>query len=136
MMHVFAVALGGAAGAVGRYTLTYLVDQSGAGAFPWATVIVNLLGSFLLGFLTGLGTEILVPSRTRALLAVGFLGSFTTFSTYAVESIKLMQSGQWAPALGNLLIMNFAGVFAAFLGMVASRAFVLSLTGGDSSPPL
>ncbi len=130
MVHVLAVALGGAAGAVGRYALSYLVNQAGGAVFPWGTLTVNLLGSFLLGFLTGLTAESFVSSRARALLGIGFLGSFTTFSTFAVESLNLLRKGEWVAALSNLAVTNIAGVVAAFSGLLVSRALVMSLRRG------
>jgi CrcB protein len=114
MVHVLAVASGGAAGAVGRYALSYLVNQATGAVFPWGTLAVNLLGSFLLGFLTGLAVESFVSPRMRALFGVGFLGSFTTFSTFALESLNLMRRGEWMAALGNMVVTNIAGVIAAF----------------------
>lgn len=130
MVHILAVALGGAVGAVGRYAVSYAVSQHAPSAFPWGTLTVNLIGSLILGFLTGLVAESLVSPRARAFVGVGFLGSFTTFSTFAMETLTLIRQGEWIRAVGNLTVTNLVGIAAAAAGLLAARAAVLYLRRG------
>ncbi|MFQ5419107.1 MAG: fluoride efflux transporter CrcB [Anaerolineae bacterium] len=111
------IAVGAALGANARYLVgVWAGNRLGAG-FPYGTFIVNIVGSFILGLLLTLGTERLQLSpEARLLLAVGFLGSFTTFSSYAVESMNLWRdAGLWR-GLVNILGNNLAGLLAAILG--------------------
>lgn len=130
MVHILAVALGGAAGAVGRYAVSYAISQHAPSGFPWGTLTVNLIGSLILGFLTGLVVESLVSPRARALVGVGFLGSFTTFSTFAVETLTLIRQGEWMRAVTNLAVTNLLGIAAAVAGLLAARAVVIYLRKG------
>lgn len=96
------IALGGAAGSVLRALVSFALPAR----FPWATLLVNVVGSFLIGWLmTRLGG--LEPGpfvRWHALLVVGFCGGFTTFSTFSWQTLEQMQRGQWLLALGNVLL--------------------------------
>jgi CrcB protein len=111
------VAVGGALGAVSRHWLSGWVSDLTGGAFPWGTLAVNVLGSFLLGVLV-VWLEYMVDSGpARALLAFGVLGAFTTFSTFSYEAAALIQNGEWTRAMGYMggsLAMGLAGVFLGF----------------------
>jgi CrcB protein len=110
------VAVFGSAGAVSRYWLDGRVSDLTHGQFPWGTFTVNVLGAFALGLLVALTTERLLPHPNwRVALGIGYLGSFTTFSTYTYESVKLAEDG----ALG-LALLNSAGMLA--LGLLAAAA--------------
>ena len=110
------VAIFGAAGAVSRYALDGWISDLTHGQFPWGTFVVNLLGAFALGLVVALTTERLLPHPNwRVALGIGYLGSFTTFSTYTYESVKLAEDG----ALG-LALLNSAGMLA--LGLLAAAA--------------
>ncbi|MFZ5755152.1 MAG: fluoride efflux transporter CrcB [Bacillota bacterium] len=116
------IALGGALGALGRYFLSTWIYERGEYIFPWGTFVVNMLGCFLLGLVYVLGVEKLVINpNTRAFLAVGFLGAFTTFSTFSLETLNIIKNGQIKIALlngaGSLLI----GLVAVWLGTVAAQ---------------
>jgi CrcB protein len=116
------IAVGAALGANARYLVgTWAGDRFGAG-FPYGTLIVNVIGSFLLGFLLTASTERLqISPNTRLLLAVGFLGSYTTFSSYAVESVTLIRdSGVW-PGLINILGNNLMSLLSAVAGVFLAR---------------
>ncbi len=130
MTAVFSVALGGALGALGRFGLASAVQRLSAGVFPWGTMTVNLLGAFCIGFLAVLFGRTMVPPALRMGLLAGFLGSFTTFSTYMLESIRLIQDGEYGPAALNLLLGNAAGLAAVLAGMFAARALFVLLRGG------
>ncbi|MFN3651789.1 MAG: fluoride efflux transporter CrcB [Armatimonadota bacterium] len=109
------IALGGAAGSVTRYLLgSWLTARVGAG-FPWATLAINITGSFLLGLLYAVGRERL-PEPVRLGLGVGVLGGFTTFSTFSVELLQLLARGQSAQAAGYAAASLLFGVLAAAAG--------------------
>lgn len=127
-MKIFwAVALGAALGGVSRYALTMSL-QPRLGSFPWPTMIINVSGSLLLGFIlsyafatTGMSVEV------RALLTTGFCGGFTTFSTYSYETARLLEDGEYqragAYAFGSMLL-SLAATFAGFMlarGVIALR---------------
>lgn len=116
------IALGAALGANARYLVgTWAGERLGAG-FPYGTLLVNVSGSLMLGFLLTLGTERLqVSPETRLLLAVGFLGSYTTFSSYTVESLNLMRDGGASAGLLNILGNNLAGLMSALAGSYLAR---------------
>jgi CrcB protein len=96
--------------------------------FPWATFLTNLSGAFLLGLLSTLMLERLPPARyLRPFVAVGFLGSYTTFSTLAVETVLLIKDGHVVLGIGYTLASMIAGLGLATLGIVVAR----SLPGGE-----
>ncbi len=116
------VALGAALGANARYIIGLWAAGRFGAHFPYGTLIVNVLGSLFLGFVVVLTTERLTLSpETRLLLAVGFLGSFTTFSSFAVESVTLSRdSGLWT-ALINIFSNNLLALAAALIGAYFAR---------------
>jgi len=113
MFGLLCVGLGGFLGAIARYLLSGLLLRLSV-VFPCGTFAVNILGSFGLGFLMALVTEtLLIPSSLRLFLAIGFLGSFTTFSTFMYETHALLEGGEFWLALLNLgasLILGLVGV--------------------------
>ncbi|MDP1930669.1 MAG: fluoride efflux transporter CrcB [Gammaproteobacteria bacterium] len=120
MIYTLAVAAGGALGAVSRY---WLVSAMGASRFPWGTLTVNVAGSVLIGVLYVLITEKAVLSEQwRALLVVGYLGAFTTFSTFSLDALMLLQDGRLLHAglyvLGSVVIC----LLGAWLGIMLMRA--------------
>lgn len=122
MRLVLYLALGGVAGTVARYGLQGLVQPSG-GSFPWGTLVVNLLGGFLLGFLMRylLGSGVVGP-EARAGLTIGFCGAFTTMSTFSYETAALLADGEYW--LATLYLVGSVGgsLAAAFAGMgIANR---------------
>ena len=112
---VAAVALAGALGAVSRFLLTELLRACG-GAFPLSTLVVNLCGCLLFGLFWGLGHDRWQPVLQDAML-VGFLGSFTTFSTFAFDNMQLCVAGRWFALCGNLVLQNGIGLVAVFCGV-------------------
>ncbi|TQN40787.1 camphor resistance protein CrcB [Blastococcus colisei] len=113
-------ALGGALGALARWAVAEVLP-SPAG-WPWATLLVNLTGCFLLGALLAvLATRSSEPSWTRPFLGVGVLGGYTTYSTFAVEVVDLLDDGALALAVGYVLLSTLGGVAAVALGAVAAR---------------
>lgn len=114
------VALGvagmGALGALSRWGVGLAVGRLLPGAFPWGTLAANALGCLLLGVATGLSAEVL-PAHLRVPIATGFLGSFTTFSTFSVESVKLAQQGAWGLFAGNVVGSVAIGLLGAAAGL-------------------
>jgi CrcB protein len=120
MREVLYVAAGGAFGSAGRY----LIDRAyGHRAYPIATLTVNLVGSFVLGFLVGWVGERVAPGLRLALFT-GVLGGFTTFSTFALESAVLVRSGHTASGIGYIVLSVAAGVALAAIGLVAGESLV------------
>jgi fluoride exporter len=122
MTTLVAVASGGALGAVSRYVLGGWIQGMSDGSFPWGTWTVNVLGSLLLGFAMVWLTEALASSELRLFVAMGFLGSFTTFSTFSFETVELIREGLWMRA-GIYSMSSLAiGVLAVAVGAVAAVA--------------
>ena len=120
---LLAVAIGGASGAVMRWLMASGIQRMAGGAFPWGTFAVNAIGSFLLGFLfVWLIERSSVSELVRLALTVGFLGAFTTFSTYSLESIRLLQEGALALALGNVLGQVVVCLTLTWLGIQLARS--------------
>ena len=116
------VAIFGAAGAVSRYWVDGRISDLTHGQFPWGTFVINVVGAFALGILVALTTErLLLSPNWRVALGIGFLGSFTTFSTYAYESVKLAEDGAIGLALVNSVGMVALGLLAAALGLALGR---------------
>jgi CrcB protein len=119
--HVLLVAIGGAAGAAARFLVTKASATHLGTAFPYHTLFVNVLGSFLLGVITGLALgRVAVPETVRLLVGVGFCGAFTTFSTFAVETLvdRSVQAVILNVALNNILSIGTAAL-GLYLGMRA-----------------
>lgn len=115
------VFLGGGLGSLFRYLMQSLGAHLFPGTFPWGTLIVNLTGSFLLGGLFGFGTAVHIRPEWRLLLATGFLGGYTTFSSWQLESWTLFSSGHWKLGLGNLLGSTVLGLGALVAGFMAGE---------------
>ena len=123
MLRLLVIAAGGAAGAVARYWLSGRVYAWLGTGFPWGTLAVNVAGSFLIGLLAILLVERLPYSAEwRSLLVVGFLGAFTTFSTFSLETLMLIEQTEFAKAGANAVVSVLACLAATWLGIVAGRA--------------
>jgi len=117
------VGVAGFFGAVSRYWLDGVVSRLTGGGFPWGTLVVNLSGCFLVGLLTTVLTERLLPHPTvRIAVTVGFVGAYTTFSTFAYESLRQLQDGALGLAAANVAGSVVLGLLAAWVGVVAGRA--------------
>lgn len=117
-MTVLLVAAGAAIGAPLRYLVDRFVQARHDSVFPWGTLTVNVAGSALLGFLTGLPAD---PAVTAA-LGAGFCGALTTYSTFSYETLRLSQDGARFYALANIAASVVAGLGAAYLGLAAANA--------------
>jgi fluoride exporter len=103
-------------GAVSRYTVDEIVGHWHDADFPFGTLLVNVSGSFVLGLVTGLATHHGLPEGPTVALSAGFCGGYTTWSTYAYESVTLAESGELLKGVGNLGISVVAGLGAAAAG--------------------
>lgn len=121
-MNYLWIALGAVAGASARYFLSGFVARNFSASFPYGTLIINLTGSLVLGFFLIYSTErVLLEPRWRLLVAVGFCGSYTTFSSYAFESFALMEHGQWLLMSANVLFSNVLCLAAVLAGAALAR---------------
>jgi len=117
------VAIGGSLGSVGRYGIN-LFSMARWGGFPYGTLIVNIVGIFVLGFLAGLlGSRQHLPAALGAFIGVGFCGGLTTFSTYSLDPLRLAESGKLVHSLGNMALNNMLAILAGTLGSVLAREF-------------
>lgn len=125
-MHVLWIGIGGFLGANARYALGRLIGHQFGITFPWGTGIVNLTGAFLIGVIFTLLTDRVVDDPMwRQFVIIGFLGGYTTFSSFTFESVTMMQDGRWLPAAGYIIGSNALGLFACFGGIWLVRAIGL-----------
>ena len=120
---VLLVGFGGALGALGRYGLGLLIVRWFGTGFPWATLAINLIGCLIIGMAMGAGPGPagFLSRDLRLLGVVGFLGAFTTFSTFGYETISLLQGGKPALAVAYVLSSVILGLGAVALGILATR---------------
>ena len=116
------IAIGAALGGNARYWLTNLFVARFGPTFPWGTLFINVSGSLLIGFvLTVLGQRLIADPTYRLLLVTGFLGAYTTFSTFSFDTVTLISQGEYGPALGNVVGSLAGGVLATFGGIWLGR---------------
>ncbi len=121
-MELLWLCLAGAGGTLSRYLLSGFVQRVYGGEFPWGTYAVNITGAFLFGLVWSLSEErFLIGGHTRLIVLGGFMGAFTTFSTFMFETGQFIRDGQWAMAVGNLAVQNVSGIIVLFLGLAAGR---------------
>lgn len=124
-MTYWLVALGGALGSVARVGLSDLIQRRWGGAFPAGTLAVNLAGSFVLGLIVEYALSSTAVSReARVLLTAGFCGGFTTFSTFALETVRLAQDGDHVRAAGYVAASVLLGLLALAAGLFLARALL------------
>jgi fluoride exporter len=122
MSLVLAIALGGAAGALGRYGVDSLIERRSDSLFPWATFTINMTGCLLVGFvIAALVDRHRAPSWLRAGLVIGFCGALTTFSTFAQETLDLLEARDVAVAVVSVAASVALGVFAVLVGIRVGR---------------
>ena len=122
MLKLIALAAAGALGTLSRYWLTGLVHRYSRESFPWGTLVVNILGCFLIGIVMCFVQERqLLGPESRVVIVVGLLGGFTTFSAFGYETVALVRGGEFVLALLNILGNVFVGMLAVWLGTAAVR---------------
>lgn len=119
---ILIVMIGGGCGAVARYVVSVWAGERWGVAFPYGTLIVNLVGCFVISLFMVLAAERWVVSPyLKLLVTVGFLGGLTTFSSFSYETIQLMQANNFAGAFGNIALNAVGGILAAWLGLFLGR---------------
>lgn len=124
MMPILYVALGGALGSVARFWISRLMESMPASAFPWATLVVNITGSFLIGILfVAIIERAMLAADLRYLLMIGLLGGFTTYSAFSLETILMLDRGQLLFASGYVLATVMGCLVAVWSGIRLTRLF-------------
>ncbi len=118
------LAAGGAIGTILRYSLSGFTYRFFSGVFPWGTLAVNLTGSLIIGLLWGFFEIENISSNVRNFIFIGILGGFTTFSTFALESLNLFRDGEVKLALTNILASNILGIVLVFFGFIIARNII------------
>lgn len=122
-MTYLAISVGAVLGANARYFLGGWISDRFGSSFPLGTLVINVSGSFIIGlFLTLIGERLVVADWWRPLVAIGFLGSYTTFSTFSFETLALAQAGSWGLAALNVAGSVGASLSGVYLGTVLARA--------------
>lgn len=121
MIKVLILITGGAIGTVLRYGVTMWVQRSLQYSFPFGILSVNVIGSFLIGFCWSLAENYDFSVNTRAFLFTGLFGGFTTFSSFALDTVSLMKTGDYKLAFINILASNVLGLIAVFFGLLAGK---------------
>ena len=122
MKDFLAISVAAIVGAHLRYLLSRLAAKELGPIFPYGTLFINIVGSFIVGFFVIWTTErVLLDPRWRLLVVIGFCGSFTTFSSYAFETVAYFEQGQWALMLANILSNNLLCLGGALAGMALAR---------------
>lgn len=125
MLKYFLLALGGAIGTVLRYMVSSATYNFFSTAiFPWGTLMVNLTGSFIIGLLAGINESNLISPNLRTFVFIGILGGYTTFSSFSLETLNLIRSGEIRFAIINIAASNLFGIALAFGGYFLSRYFL------------
>jgi CrcB protein len=120
------VGIGGFFGAIARYVVATLVVARVGEAWPWGTFLINMSGCFAIAFFMTLTTEriLVLHEAWRFLFPIGFVGAYTTFSTYEYETARLVEEGAWARALAYVVASTVVGYLAVLAAMWSARRFL------------
>jgi CrcB protein len=125
------IALGGALGSVARFWLSSVIGNVFSATFPWGTLVVNVTGSFLIGFIatfTGPEGRVFTSGNNRQFLMTGICGGYTTFSSFSLQTLNLAREGEWLHAGANTVCSVVACLVAVWLGHLAA-AYINQLKG-------
>ena len=118
------IGMAGALGTLARYGLSGMIQRVASSPLPWGTVVVNIVGCFLFGLVWTLADErLVIDAETRLVVLGGFMGAFTTFSTFIFDTGGFVQEAQWLLAGGNILLQTASGLVFLFIGLNAGRVF-------------
>ncbi len=122
LQKILLIALAGALGTLARFGLGGLIQRWTSPTFPYGTVVINLTGCFLFGLIWALALErYALSSQSRSILLIGFMGAFTTFSTYVAETGNLLADAQWTAAAVNVTLQNIGGLACFLLAQALAR---------------
>lgn len=123
-MQLFFIGIGGFAGAIARYTLSGGINLIFVGRFPYGTLVVNVLGSFLLGLVYILAVEKnIIPPGLKVPVSVGFIGALTTFSTFSLETVHLVNGGNYLYSILNISLNIVLSIVAVVIGISLAKVF-------------
>jgi len=117
---ILAVGIGGFFGAISRFLISSFIQKLGSSLFPFGTLSVNIIGSFLIGFLVMYFENIISPAQ-KALLITGFLGALTTFSTFSYETVLMLQNSLYYRALINIFLNVILSITATIIGIIVFK---------------
>jgi CrcB protein len=121
-MQILYLAIAGALGAVSRFLLSGATYRLLGSGFPYGTLCVNVVGSLLIGFVMQVGLSMdIIPQQLRTVITAGFLGAFTTFSTFSYETLNYIQDGVWGMALLNIAVNVIVCLLAVFAGIIIGK---------------
>ena len=124
-MRLLLICLGGAVGTGARYLIGGLAARWLGSEFPYGTLFINVLGSFLIGFVQQVGlTTLAIPETTRLVLTIGVMGGFTTYSSFSYETISLIENGSWLGAAANVVLTTGLCLVVCVLGLALGRVAV------------
>src|SRR5438105_3592787 len=122
LQRLLLLALAGSIGTLARYGLGFLMQKINPTLFPWGTFTINLLGCFAFGIIFSLAeNRLVIGNETRLIILTGFLGAFTTFSTFAFETSQLLRDAHWWLAAGNIAGQTFLGIGLMIVGLGIGR---------------
>jgi CrcB protein len=127
MLKIILLLTGGALGTVSRYVVSGVTHKLISGTFPWGTLVVNASGALLIGFFWGLFEIRDLSPAVRIFIFIGFLGGYTTFSTFALETMNLFRDGDIRMAAWNMLLNNLLSMISVFAGYFISNGLLTSL---------
>ncbi len=122
------IALGGSAGALSRFFVSVFINNWIS--FPFVTCLINVTGSFIMGFLFQLFQSVIVAEEIKVFLLIGFLGSYTTFSTYSIETVNLFLNHEYKSALVNVFASNILAVIMCLAGFTAAKYLLIVIRQG------
>lgn len=120
--------IGGGFGALMRYYFSGLFYSLLGSGFPWGTFLVNCIGCFLIGFCWIIAEKAVVPQNLKLMVLTGFLGAFTTFSTYSLETFRLLQDNEYKMAFANVAFSTIVGLVCVYFGVVVARTMIYMIS--------